>query len=143
MTLKAIPEGYTTITPYLVVKDADKLIDLLQKAINAAIIYRSVLHGVTNHAEIQIGNSRVMMGKARNENEVMPAMLYVYTIDTDKLYHKALEHGAISIMEPADQFYGDRNAGVRDPEGNSWWIATHMEDVSEDEMEKRMKEMKG
>jgi len=143
MSTKAIPNGYSTITPYLVVKDADDLIGFLTKAFNAAVTYRSKLNGVTNHAELQIGNSKLMLGRARDDAEINPAMLYIYTLDTDRLYKKALDHGATSVMEPANQFYGDRNAGVKDPQGNSWWLATHVEDVSPEEIERRMNKVKG
>jgi len=95
------------------------------------------------HGEVQIGNSIVMMGRVRKDEEINHAMPYVYTLDTDKVYKKALEHGAKSVMEPTDQFYGDRNAGIIDPLGNTWWIATHVEDVSDEEMERRMKEQRG
>ncbi len=143
MSVKSIPDGYRTITPYLAVKDVDNLIGFLRKAFNAAIRYRTKdKQGKAMHAELQIGNSVIMMGRTRNDEEIMPAMLYLYTLNTDKLYRKALEHGATSIMQPSDQFYGDRNAGIKDPEGNIWWIATHMEDVPPDELERRLEEQK-
>jgi PhnB protein len=78
-----------------------------------------------------------MMGEARDEWPAMPGSLYLYVPDTDAVYKRAMEAGGKSLMEPADQFYGDRNAGVVDPSGNYWWIATHVEDVPPEEMEKR------
>jgi uncharacterized glyoxalase superfamily protein PhnB len=66
-------------------------------------------------------------------------MIYIYTADTDAMYNRAIQAGAVSVMTPADQFYGDRNAGVKDFAGNQWWIATHIEDVSPEELEKRAK----
>ena len=142
MSVKAIPEGYHTITPYLIVSDADHLITFLKSAFDAEVGYKSKdKEGITRHAEVQIGDSKVMMGKARSDEEITPAMLYLYTENTDRLYTQAIKSGAVSIMEPADQFYGDRNAGVKDPEGNIWWIATHVEDVSEQEIERRMNEL--
>lgn len=143
MSVKPIPDGYNTITPYLVVKDVDQLLDFCKKAFNAVIKYQSKTpDGSTTHAEFIIGDSIIMTGKARNENEVNSSMLYMYTKHTDAVYEKALSHGATSIMEPADQFYGDRNAGVMFPQGISWWIATHVEDVSEEEMARRAREQK-
>ncbi len=91
------------------------------------------------HAQVKIGDSFVMMGEPMGEFQPMPASIYLYVEDTDATYQRALEAGATSIMEPADQFYGDRNAGVKDPFGNLWWIGTHIEDVSPEEIEKRAK----
>jgi len=79
------------------------------------------------------------MGEPRGEWKPMPGTiyLYVYVNDTDAVYKRALQAGATSLMEPSDQFYGDRNAGVKDPVGNYWWIATHIEDVPPAELAKR------
>src|SRR6266568_5870663 len=93
--------------------------------------------GTIGHAEVRIGDSVVMMGEARGESTPMPGTLYVYVSDTDAVYKRALEAGAASLMEPADQFYGDRNAAVKDAVGNRWWIATHKEDVSPQEIVRR------
>jgi PhnB protein len=98
--------------------------------------------GTVMHAEIQIGNSRVMLGEAKGEHKPSQSMLYLYVEDTDAMYKRAMQAGGISIMEPTNQFYGDRNAGVKDHCDNQWWIATHVEDVSAEEMEKRMKTAK-
>ena len=81
-----------------------------------------------------------MMGKGSDNYPPQPAMLYIYVNNTDAVYKRALESGATSVMEPADQFYGDRNAAVKDSDGISWWIATHIEDVSPEEMQKRNEE---
>jgi uncharacterized glyoxalase superfamily protein PhnB len=78
-----------------------------------------------------------MIAEPRGPWTAAPAQLYVYVKDTDATYRRALEAGGVSVMAPADQFYGDRNAGVKDMCGNSWWIATHIEDVSPEEMRKR------
>jgi uncharacterized glyoxalase superfamily protein PhnB len=78
-----------------------------------------------------------MIGEAGGQWQPMPCNLYVYVPDTDATYRRALAAGAVSIMEPSDQYYGDRNAGVKDPCGNSWWLATHKEDVSAEEMQRR------
>jgi len=81
-----------------------------------------------------------MVGQARGEWKERPATLYLYVENTDDTYQRAMAAGAKSLMEPADQFYGDRNAGVEDPQGNWWWIATHVEDIPPEEMERRAKE---
>ncbi len=141
MAVKPIPDGYRTLTPYLVVKDVDELIDFLIRTFEAKINLRMKgKEGKTHHAELTIGDSMVMLGRARNDDEITPGMLFMYTKDTDTLYKKAVQEGATSLMEPSNQFYGDRNAGIRDPLGNTWWIATHVEDVSPEEMERRMNE---
>ena len=143
MGVRAIPEGYHTVTPCLVVEGAARLIDFLKQAFGAKEVHPPTLgpDGSVMHAEMKIGDSMIMMGEARGEHRPMPSALYLYVEDTDALYHRALKAGAASILEPVDQFYGDRNAGVKDPSGNQWWIATHKEDVSPEEIERRMKAM--
>ena len=93
--------------------------------------------GAIRHGEVEIGDSRVMLADATNESPAVPAMLHLYVEDVDAVYRAALEAGAESVREPTDQFYGDRMAGVNDAFGNQWWIATHVEDVSAEEMERR------
>lgn len=144
MTVKSIPDGYRTVTPYLTVQEAAALIEFLKQAFEAVEIRRT-LHpeGRIMNAEVRIGDSVVMVGEATSEFQPMPSSIYLYVEHTDATYERALQAGGISIMEPANQFYGDRNAGVKDPTGNHWWIATHQEDVSSEEMEKRMKDLFG
>jgi PhnB protein len=89
------------------------------------------------HAEVRIGDSVVMMGEPADESSLMPGMIHLYVDDVDTTYQRALQAGATSLREPEDQFYGDRSAGVRDAFGNVWWIATHKEDVSPEEMKRR------
>jgi uncharacterized glyoxalase superfamily protein PhnB len=96
--------------------------------------------GRIRHAEVQLGDSKVMIGQAREDNPARPGSLYLYVEDTDANYQRAMAAGAKSLMEPADQFYGDRHGGIEDPLGNYWWIATHVEDVTPEEMERRAKE---
>lgn len=138
MTVKPIPKGYHTITPYLVVQGAAQFIDFLKQAFGAEEILRMTQpDGTIMHAEVKIGDSGVMLGEAGGENKPMPAMLHLYVEDMDGAYRRALQAGATSLREPADQFYGDRIGGVRDSFGNQWWLATHIEDVSADELAKR------
>lgn len=139
MAVKPIPDGFHTVTPYLTVHGVSKLIDFLKQAFGATEVH-PVMHrgdGTVMHAELKIGDSIVMMGEPMGEFQPAPCYLYLYVNDTDAVYKRALEAGATSIMEPADQFYGDRNAGVKDPCGNFWWIATHKEDVPPEELAKR------
>lgn len=140
MAAKPIPDGFHSLTPYLVVDGANKLIDFVKEAFGAEEIHRSSMpDGRVMHAQVRIGDSFLMMGQSGGEHKPMPAMLYYYVDDTDAAYQRALAAGGVSIMEPADQFYGDRNAGIRDPFGNQWWIATHVEDVAPEELETRAK----
>ena len=93
--------------------------------------------GRVMHAEVQIGDSRIMVAEVCGEWNPIPAMLHVYVNDADATYRTAIEAGATSLQEPTDQFYGDRSGGVKDAFGNHWWIATHKEDISPEEMQKR------
>lgn len=138
MPVKPIPEGYHTVTPYLVVPGAGRLIEFLKEAFKAEEVERmSQPDGTVMHAEVRIGDSIIMMGESSDKFPAMPAAIYLYVPDIDAVYKRALAAGAASTMEPANQFYGDRNAGVKDPSGNLWWIATHVEDVPREEMAKR------
>jgi len=138
MAVKPIPEGYHTVTPYLCVQGADKLIDFL-KQVFAATEIESMTNadGTIKHAEVRIGDSVVMMSESRGEWKPMPGAFYLYVSDADAVYKRALTAGATSLMEPTNTFYGNRESGVKDQFGNSWWIATHIEDVSLEEMQRR------
>jgi PhnB protein len=138
MEVKPIPSGYHTLTPYILVKGGIAFIDFLKRAFNAREISKSEMQdGTIMNAEIRIGDSMLMLADAVREYTPSQASFYLYVEDTDSVYKQAVEAGAVSLMEPADQFYGDRNAGVKDPFGNTWWIATHIEDVPEEEIKKR------
>jgi uncharacterized glyoxalase superfamily protein PhnB len=131
MTVKAVPEGWHTVTPRLFVNDAGKLVDFLKHAFGASGTFRT-----DGPSEIHIGDSIVMVGQA-GPREAMPTFLYLYLEDTDAAYRRALEAGAIALEEPSDMFYGDRRATIRDPFGNIWQIATHQEDLSLEEIRRR------
>ncbi len=138
MPVRPIPKGYHTVTPYLVVRGAVQLIDFMKQAFDAEETERLTRpDGTVSHAEVRIGDSIVMMGEPTDNTLPTPGHLYVYVEDTDDVYAKALKGGATSLMEPTDQFYGDRNAAVKDRFGNVWWIATHVEDVSPEELKSR------
>lgn len=138
MTVKPIPEGHRTVTPYLVVPGVARLIECLKRAFGAEEVLRIARpDGGVMHAEVRIGDSIVMMGEPRTDAERMPGFIHLYVQDADATYRRALEAGATSVVEPADQFYGDRAGGVEDPAGNRWWIATHVEDVPPEELRKR------
>jgi PhnB protein len=122
---------------------SNQFLTVILKQAFEAVEIRFTLHpeGSIMNAEVRIGDSVVMVSEARGEFKPMPSSIYLYVENTDATYKRALQAGGTSMMEPEDQFYGDRNAGVKDPTGNHWWIATHQEDVSPEEMEKRMKDL--
>jgi PhnB protein len=131
-----LPDGIRSVNPYLVVDDPRQLVDFLSATFAATASLESTFDGELIHAEVRIGDATVMIGSSRGW-EPATAMLYVYVDDCDAAYARALAAGAESIMEPADMFYGDRHGGVKDPTGNSWWIATHIEDIAPDELARR------
>jgi uncharacterized glyoxalase superfamily protein PhnB len=140
MTVKSVPEGYHTVTPYLVVRDAAKTIEFLKQAFGAEFAFEPTQRpdGTIMHAELKIGDSRVMMADATEQHPAMPCMLHVYVPDVDTVFKRAVAAGGTSVSEPSDQFYGDRGGGLKDPSGNYWHIATHTEDVAPAELKKRM-----
>ena len=142
MAAKPIPDGYHTVTPYLTVRGAEKMIDFLKQAFGAKLSHEAIKRpdGTIMHAQVLIGDSRVMLA---DESEMAPATsstLYLYVPDIDKAYQQAVKAGGKTIMEPMDMFYGDRSGGVKDPSGNSWFLATHKEDVGAQELQKRAEE---
>ena len=142
MAVKPIPDGYHSITPCLIVEGADKLLEFIENVFGGEIMLKMQSdEGKISHAEIKIGNSVVMVADAGEEWEAIRSWLYVYVEDTDAVYQKAVQAGAASVKEPEDQFYGDRSGGVRDVFGNYWGIATHIEDVSDAEIQKRIQAM--
>jgi PhnB protein len=137
MAVKPIPEGYHAVTPTLNVKGAAKLIDFLKSVFGAQERMRMPgPGGAIMHAEVQIGDSVVMLSDAIQQPPISSS-LFVYVTDADATYQRALKAGAKSVMEPADMFWGDRFSSVEDAFGNSWGIATHKEDVPPDELTKR------
>lgn len=138
MAVNYVPDGYRTVNSYLTVSDAEAYAEFLKKAFAGRVTFRSNgPNGRLMHGEVTIGDSKIMIGQARDPWKPMPCNLYMYVEDCDAVYKSATAAGAKSVMEPADQFYGDRHGGVTDPEGTTWWIATHIEDVSEEEVQKR------
>ncbi|MFY9672806.1 MAG: VOC family protein [Terriglobales bacterium] len=147
-----IPEGYNSVTPYLVIKGAAQAIDYYKKVFDAKVLVRmDGPNHTVGHAELQIGNSRIMLA---DENPQMgatsattignsPVSLYLYIPDVDRVVEKAVAEGAKIIKPVQDQFYGDRSGFLQDPFGHFWGIATHVEDVSDTEMKERMKKMMG
>ena len=137
--VKPVPEGRPTVSSYIVSPGVAKIIDFAKQVFNAQEVYASRRpDGSVMHAEIKIGDSIVMLGEAQ-DGKKFPAMLHIYMEDGDAVYGRALQAGAKSIREPTNQIYGDRSSGVEDEFGNQWWISTHVEDVTSEEIEQRAK----
>jgi len=135
--VRPIPKGYHAVTPALNQADAVKTIDFCKKAFGAKERMRVAgPGGKIMHAELQIGDSIVMLNDAFQEPP-QPALLFLYVLDVDKTFAKAVKAGAKVLMPVQDMFWGDRFGRVEDPSGNRWGIATHREDVSPKEMKKR------
>ncbi len=119
------PDGYNAVSPYLLVKDVRAMLDFLVHAFGATELRRQPdADGGIRHAEVRIGDSVVMMGYRPGAELI--ASVHVYVEDVDKVYARALDHGATSLSEPRDQPYGDRTAGVQDVQGNYWWIGMRL-----------------
>lgn len=139
--VKAIPEGFHTVTPFLVQQDAPKFISFLEKAFGGDLTY-IIKHegGQMMHATVKVGDSLLMITDAADTMESKPTMLYVYVEDVDTAFNRAVRAGGISKREPMNEFYGDRSGCIEDPWGNTWWIATHVENVDHEEIARRAKE---
>ncbi len=142
MPVKPKPEGYFTVTPTLLVEGASDLVEFMKATFGATERMRMDMpDGKIAHAEYLIGDSPVMVADASEMYPAAQSYLHLYVDDADAIYQKALANGATSLTEPENQFYGDRSANVQDRWGNRWTLSTHVEDVSEEETEKRMAEM--
>ncbi len=146
MAVQPVPEGYSTVTPYLAVPNAAEAIDFYTRALGAKETVRmDGPGGSIMHAELKLGDSLIMLSdpfpqastKTPKELGGTSVSIFVYVDDIDALYKQAIDAGATSLMEPDDMFWGDRFGSIQDPFGHSWTIATHIEDVSPQEMQKR------
>ena len=144
--VRPIPEGYGTVTPYLIVNGAARAIEFYKQAFGATETFRMERpDGRVGHAEIKIGDSHVMLADehpemgARGPRSIggSPISLVLYVEDVDATVNRAVEAGAKLTRPVANQFYGDRTGGVEDPFGHAWYVATHVEDVAPEEMQKR------
>jgi PhnB protein len=150
MAVKPIPAGYHTATPYLIVSDAAKAIEFYKRGLGATEIMRIPdPKGRIGHAEIKIGDSVIMLADEHPEMGYKsptsiggtPVSLYLYVEDVDRLFKQAISAGAKELRPVKDQFYGDRSGTLADPFGHVWSIGTHKEDVSTEELNRRMEEM--
>jgi PhnB protein len=146
MAVKAIPDGYHSVTPYLSIAGAAKAIDFYKRAFGAAKLFRLVTpDGTIGHAEIKIGDSAIMLadpceqGSFRNPQSLGGSSvgLHIYVDDVDSMFAQAIAAGAKSVRPVQDQFYGDRTGTLEDPFGHVWFLATHKEDLTPEEINKR------
>jgi PhnB protein len=149
MPVQPVPEGYHTVTPYLAVEDAAEAIDFYQRAFGAKERVRMPgPRDMIMHAELEVGDALIMLSDPFPQASTKPpkelggtsVSIFLYVEDIDTIYKQAVDAGATSLMEPDDMFWGDRFGSVQDPFGHSWTIATHVEDVSPEEMAERSKE---
>ncbi|HEY9791041.1 MAG TPA: VOC family protein [Candidatus Obscuribacterales bacterium] len=139
MSVKPIPAGYHAVTPYLVVRNVSDEIEFLKKAFDAEVVLAVDSPDGIKHAEVKIHDSMIMLGMAQGGKKPTCTMLYLYVPDCDATFSKAMKAGGEVIVRPKDQYYGDRSGAVMDSNGNEWWIATHTEDLSPEEIAKRAK----
>ena len=133
-----VPEGYSTVTPWIVSRDTARLLDFVARAFGAEELARVELEdGSIGHAEFRVGDSIVMAFDARPQWPDTPALLRLYVEDADAVHRQAVEAGATSVTEMTELFFGDRVGRVRDPLGNLWWIQSRIEDLDPDEMARR------
>ena len=134
-----IPDGYTTVTPWIISKDTDGVMAWLTAAFDAVEVSRLAdENGVIGHAEMRIGNAMVMMFDARPDWPSTPAFLRLYVEDADAVHRQAIEAGGTSVTEVTHLFFGDRVGRVKDPFGNLYWIQTRIEELTEEEMMARL-----
>lgn len=147
--VEPIPKGYHSLTPYLIVNDANKAIQFYEKVFGAKELYRmDAPNGKIGHCEIEIGDSKIMLAdEFPDRGAVAPTQggrafsLVLYVSNVDEVFDDAIDNGGIIVHPLKDQFYGDRMGTFRDPFGHEWSVGTHVEDVSPEEMDKRSKEM--
>lgn len=138
--VRAVPEGFHTVTPYVVVENATKFMEFIEKAFDGETTF-AMKHddGKVMHATVKIGDSTIMVCDAMEGTPAQRVILYVYVEDSDSLFKKAQQAKATVVHEMEKQFYGDKVGAVKDEWGNVWWIGTHVEDVDQKELDRRAK----
>jgi len=144
--VKPMPDGYHSITPYLIIKGAADAIDFYKKAFGATELFRMEHKGQIGHAELKIGDSPIMLADEQPEMGYLspkslggtPVSIMIYLEDVDTVYPQAIKAGGEELKALQDQFYGDRSGTLKDPFGHVWTVATHKEDVTPEEMDKRV-----
>jgi len=145
--VKPIPDGYHSVTAYIIIDGAAAALDYYKKAFGAVELFRMEHEGKIGHAEIKIGDSPIMLADEQPEMGYVspkalggtPVSLMIYVPDVDTIYKQAIDAGGVELKALQDQFYGDRSGTLTDPFGHIWTIATHKEDVTPEEMDKRIK----
>lgn len=136
--VKPIPDGYRTVTPYLLIDGADRFIGFMATVFGARVTEQLMQpDGRIGHTELRVGDSLIMLSEVPEGKDATPIMLHVYVEDVDAAFARAVVAGGKVVAAPSDQFYGDRSGGVVEPSGNTIWIATHVEDVAPDELKRR------
>jgi len=144
--VKPIPDGYHSVTPYMIVKGAAAAIDYYKNAFGATELFRMEHEGKVGHAEIKIGDSPIMLADEHPEMNAYspktvggtPVSLMIYVEDVDSMYKRAIELGGTEMKPVQDQFYGDRSGTLTDPFGHVWTVATHKEDLTPEEIDARV-----
>jgi len=138
MPVKPIPDGYPAVTPYLMVRDAARFVEFLTTVFDARVTEQLKRpDGKLGHTEVRVRDSLIMLSDASDDHPASPVMLHFYVEDVDATFARAVQAGGTVVAEPAVQFYGDRSGGVKEPCGNTIWIASHVEDVAPDELQRR------
>jgi PhnB protein len=135
--VQPVPQGYQSVIPYFAVAEPQALLEFVKAAFSAEVtLTMRQPDGTIQHAEARIGDCALMMGRSPTSR---PNTLYMYVPDVDVVYRRAMAApgAAKSLREPIDEWYGDRSAGVEDSQGNQWWLASHIEDLSPEELESR------
>jgi len=138
MPVKPIPDGYPAVIPYLMVRDAARFIEFLSTVFAARVTEQLKRpDGKIGHTEVRVGDSMIMLSEEADGHPATPVMLHFYVEDVDAVFDRAVRAGGTVVAKPEKQFYGDRSGGVKEPRGNTIWIATHVEDVAPDELKRR------
>ena len=149
MPVSSVPEGFHTFTPYLIIQGASEAIEFYKQAFGATEVMRLEYAGHVGHAEIQIGDSRIMLAEEAPEAGFIgpaelpgsPIGIVLYVEDVDAVYARAIQAGAEEKLPVADQFYGDRAGTLIDPYGHRWTVMTHVEDLDAEELQRRFTEL--
>jgi PhnB protein len=141
MATQPIRDGFRAITPYFFAEGAVRLIEFIRAAFGGEVTYRKERpDGSIMHAEMRLGDSMLMLSEAGAPFGRMPTSIYLYVTDSDTVYQRALNSGGVSVFPIMTLPSGERYGGIKDPCGNVWWIATHVEDVAPEEQDRRWKE---
>ena len=148
MSVKPIPEGYHSVTPYMGIEKAAEAIEFYKKAFGATQVMRlDMPDGRVGHAELRIGDCAIMLGTPCDEMPLSSpdgrssVALHLYVEDVDKQFQQAVAAGASAVSPPEDRFYGDRSGSVKDPFGHLWFLSTHKEDLTEEQVHQRAREL--